>query len=168
MDAVTDATRTFNTPLEAGLRALFVLAAAGKKAYDSQKLVYFDYILVHSGDLDGPPSLHPQAPSQKGELLVRRNLLQDGLALMRSRDLVERKFQATGIVWAATDAGAHLARQFDSEYAVGLRDRAGWVIESFGPKSYPALADLLGARIGDWHDEVIVEHLPGSMEGDRG
>ncbi len=152
--------RTFNTPLEAGLRALFVLAAADRRAFDTQRLVYFDYLLIHSGDLDGPESLHPQTPAQGGELLVRRQLLQDGLDLMRSRELVERRFHKTGIVHAATAAGRHVAEQFESEYAEMLRERAGWVIATFGDYSDKKLGDLLGPRVRAGDDELIADSQP--------
>lgn len=150
----------FNTPLEAGLRTLFLLSAAGNRGYDTQSLVYLDYLLVHSGDLDGPPSLHPESPGKKGELLVRRQLVQAGLNLMRSRELVEQRFSSRGIQYAATRAGAHVAKQFESDYAASMRERAGWVIERFGRMQDKALADTLRpfAQLGE--DELIAEGRP--------
>jgi hypothetical protein len=153
---VNKPTRTFNTPLEAGLRVLFILAAT-KRALDTQRLIYFDYMLVHSGDVGGDESLHPRTPSQKGELLVRRRLVQDGVALMRSRELVERRYAATGIVYAATAAGRYMTEQFDSPYSTALRERAKWVIEEFSESTDDQLAGLLKARIGSWEDELIHE-----------
>jgi hypothetical protein len=153
---VTEPARTFNTPLEAGLRALFILAAT-KRAIDTQRLIYFDYMLVHSGDVGGEESLHPRTPSQKGELLVRRRLVQNGVALMRSRELVERRYAATGIVYAATGAGRYVTEQFDSPYSTALRKRAKWVIDQFAECSDDQLAGLLKARIGSWEDELIHE-----------
>ena len=63
---------TFNGPLEAGVRAVAVLSAAHPKAFDLQRLVAFDYLLVHTGDIGGPDSLHPPTPMHSAELLVRR------------------------------------------------------------------------------------------------
>lgn len=155
-------TRTFNTPFEAGLRSLFILAAAGRRSFDTQRLVYLDYALVHSGDLHGPANLHPRTPSQKGELLVRRELVQEGLALMRSRELIERRFAATGIVYAATAAGRHVASEFDSDYAQLLRERGAWLITSFADATDQALATLLKAHVAAWGDELILDHQPNS------
>ena len=45
---------TFNGPLEAGMRAVAILAAAYPQTYDLQRLVAFDYLLVHTGDIGGP------------------------------------------------------------------------------------------------------------------
>jgi hypothetical protein len=167
MEAAMTDTRTFNTPFEAGLRALFILAAAGRRSFDSQRLVYLDYVLVHSGDLHGPANLHPRTPSQKGELLVRRELVQEGLALMRSRELIERRFAATGIVYAATPAGRHVASEFASGYAQLLKERAAWLITSFADATDQALANLLKPHAAAWEDELVVDHRADS-DGDVG
>ena len=50
----------FNTPLECGLRCAALLLAAYPAPCDLQRLVQYEYLLVHSGDVpQGPPSLHP-------------------------------------------------------------------------------------------------------------
>jgi hypothetical protein len=161
MEGIATPARTFNTPLEAGLRALFLLVVGGRKSLDVQRLVYLDYLLVHTGDVDGPKSLHPVTPSRKGELLVRRALLQEGLDLMRSRSLLERRLQKSGIGFRATAAGSHLASQFESTYANLLRARAEWVMGKFGDASADALARTLGARMQEWEDELIYDNRPG-------
>jgi hypothetical protein len=153
--------RVFNTPLEAGLRALFLMST-GRRSFDSQRLIYLDYILVHSGDLGGAESIHPQAPGQKSELLVRRELVQEGLSLMKSRDLIERRFTKKGITYRATNAGRHVAEQFGSSYAGTLRDRAGWVIETFGGLSEKQLSDTLRDYVGAWEEELIPDLQPPS------
>lgn len=45
----------FNGPVEIGLRALCVLTTAFPAAYALQRLVIFDYFLVHSDDIEGGP-----------------------------------------------------------------------------------------------------------------
>ena len=83
----TTSGRPFNTPLECGLRMLFVLNAAGERRSDLQRLVSYDYLLVHSGDVDdGPESLHPPVPFRGTEVLVKRGLISAGLNQMFSRD----------------------------------------------------------------------------------
>jgi hypothetical protein len=83
----------FNSPLECGLRALALLAAAQPAACDLQRLVFYDYLLVHSGDVPaGPDSIHPPTPLRSGEALVRRHWIERGLLLMISRELIIRTF----------------------------------------------------------------------------
>jgi hypothetical protein len=53
----------FNGPVEIGLRALCVLTTAFPTEYALQRLVVFDYFLVHSDDIEGgPEGLHPRTP----------------------------------------------------------------------------------------------------------
>ena len=81
--------RPFNTPIESGLRSLIILAEGAPWFYDLQRLVYYDYLLVHSGDvLNGPQSLHPSLPHRSGEILVRRMIVESGLNLMFSKKLI--------------------------------------------------------------------------------
>jgi hypothetical protein len=149
--------RLFNSPLEVGLRALFLLNASGRRSLDLQHLVSYDFALVHSSEVNGPPSLHPKTPAQGSELLVRRSVMQDGLELMRSRDLVDRRFQASGLTYAVTTVGQHVVAQFDSGYAGGLRERATWVIKTLHPLTPRQLDALLAPHARSLADELILE-----------
>src|SRR5450432_1965251 len=93
----------FNSALEVGIRALTVLLESFPSSLDLQRLVYFDYLVVHSGDAGGPKSLHPNTPLRNGELLVRRGLIERGILLMVSRGLVERRAGANGISYIAAE-----------------------------------------------------------------
>ena len=78
--------RPFNTALENGLRSLFILDAIFPAFRDLQRIVYYDYLAVHSSDIiNGPTSLHPAVPHRSGEWLVRHKLVLDGLNLMFSK-----------------------------------------------------------------------------------
>jgi hypothetical protein len=50
-DALAAARRPFNGPIETGLRSLFVLDAISPRSRDLQRLVYYDYLLLHSRDI---------------------------------------------------------------------------------------------------------------------
>src|SRR3954470_12842134 len=92
--------RPFNSPFEHGLRMLFVLDAARGESADIQRLISYDYLLVHSGDVPGgPESLHPAVPFRGSELLVKRDLVRSGLDLMFARELVEKRLTEQGIVY---------------------------------------------------------------------
>src|SRR5688572_11566981 len=118
--------RPFNTPLECGLRMLFVLSACGT-SFDLQRLVSYDYLLVHSGDvLEGPSSLHPAVPFRGSELLVKRDLVHAGLNQMFSRELISKDFDPTGIVYRATELTGAFIALLTSNYAAELRQRSEW------------------------------------------
>ena len=150
----------FNGPVEMGLRALSVLTAAFPAAYTLQRLVVFDYFLVHSDDIEGgPEGLHPQTPYRGGEILVRRGVLQDGLTLYESRGLIERLYKDGGIFFAATDKSADFLDTLSTEYLKGLRERADWVVDSFGLLSDADLDAMVRDRIGTWGAEFLMESV---------
>lgn len=94
---------TFNSALEAGIRALCVLLPAYPNAFDLQRLTALDHLVVHTGDIGGPESLHPKLPMRSAEILVRRRLVERGLFLMMSRGLLERVVGERGIEYRAGD-----------------------------------------------------------------
>src|SRR5437879_6232450 len=92
--------RPFNTSLESGLRSLFILNSVAPNLRDLQRLIYYDYLIVHSSDVpDGPLSLHPPIPHRSGEWLVRRELVQEGLNLMFSKELIIKMYDPCGIIY---------------------------------------------------------------------
>lgn len=140
----------FNSPLETGLRALTVLNAIYPRASDIQRLMTYDYLLVHSADADGPESLHPGTPQRNGELLVRHALVQNGLYLLLSRVLVERIPEESGIVYRAMDSAQSFLDNLGSEYIRGLRTRADWIATTFGDMSDDELNEFVGQRFARW------------------
>ncbi len=150
----------FNGPIEIGLRALCVLTTAFPTAYALQRLVVFDYFLVHSDDIEGgPEGLHPQTPHRGGEILVRRGVLQDGLTLYESRGLIKRVYQDGGIFFAATDRSADFLDTLSTEYLKALRERSNWVVDSFGLLADGELDAMVRERIGTWGAEFSMESV---------
>jgi len=150
----------FNGPVEIGLRALCVLTAAFPATYALQRLVVFDYFLVHSDDIEGgPQGLHPQTPHRGGEILVRRGVIQEGLTLYESRGLLERVYEDGGIFFTATDKSADFLDTLSTEYLTGLRERADWVVDSFGALEDADLDAMVRDRIGTWGAEFSMESV---------
>src|SRR6266446_4032101 len=58
----------FNSSLETGVRAVVVLDAAFPRAFDLSQLTWLDHLVVHTADIGGPDSLHPDIPQRTGEL----------------------------------------------------------------------------------------------------
>ena len=121
----------FNSPLETGVRSLAILVAAFPAAFDLQRLVEMDYLVVHSGDVDGPKSLHAPLPLRAGELLVRGGLIEKGLILMASRGLVQRIPAEDGFSYVAGETAAPFIASLTADYSRRLRERAAWAIGRF-------------------------------------
>jgi hypothetical protein len=146
-------TGAFNGPLEAGLRVVAILGCAHPRFFDLQRLVAFDYLLVHTGDVGGPESLHPPTPLQSAELLVRRELLERALLLMMTRNLVERHCMADGIRYRAGENAAPFLSSLTSEYLLQLERRATWLVRSFGDQSDVDFRAIMRRFFERWVEE---------------
>jgi hypothetical protein len=148
----------FNTPLETGIRMLALLSAASPSECDLQRLSYFDYLVVHSADVQGgPESIHPATPHRSGEFLVRRGLVERSLLLMFSRGLVARMFSNRGILYLSTKLTNPFLEHLEAPYTRLLRERATWVVGRFGEMSDGGLRDYFREHLGQWGAEFIRE-----------
>jgi hypothetical protein len=162
MDEVVTQVRkpvTFNGPLEAGLRAVAILGSAHPRSFDLQRLVAFDYLLVHTGDIGGPASLHPPTPLQSAELLVRRKLVERALLLMMTRDLVEREFVSDGIRYRAGENAVPFLSSLASEYLRQLIQRAAWLVRELGDKSEADFRAVMRRFFEKWVEEFQAAEL---------
>ncbi len=144
---------TFNSPLEAGVRSVCILLPIYPKSYDIQRLVAFDHLVVHTGDIGGPKSLHPKLPLRSSEILVRRKLIERGLLLMVSRGLVERIINASGISYKAGEMAETFLSTLTSSYLIKLRERAIWAANKFGDLENDMLKQTMSNFFGQWIEE---------------
>lgn len=158
---MADSVQTFNSPVETGVRALILLAESYPVQMDLQRILEFDYILVHTGDVDGPPSIHPALPLRSGELLVRRMLIERGLNLMISRGLVRREATSEGFMYSAEDGAAPFLDSLTAEYLSELKDRAVWVVDRFSEMTDPAIRQMLSQVYDQWTREFQMPEQPG-------
>lgn len=152
--------RVFNTPFETGLRSVVILTACYPERLSLHRLVVFDYLIVHSGDIDGPESMHPMDRSRAAEILVRRSLVSSGLALMETRGLVARTPTRDGFRYRAGDDAGSFVDLLRSPYIEAMKDRADWLAEEVLPLSEAELADLLRDRIDAWAPEFQISQNP--------
>ena len=140
----------FNSALETGVRSMVILAANFPAALDLQRLVDLDYLVVHSGDVNGPESLHPPLPMREGELLVRRKIIESGLSLMMSRGLITRIAGKEGIVYQASEYAKPFVDSLATPYMCSLMDRANWVATTFGNMDTTELHYLISSFFDKW------------------
>ena len=115
---------TFNSPLEAGIRAVSILGAAYPQTYDLQRLVALDYLLVHTGDI-----------------------------LMMTRDLVEREVTPEGIKYGAGENAATFLSSVSSNYLLSLKDRAVWLVETIGDLTDEQFKGMMRRFFDKWVEE---------------
>jgi hypothetical protein len=145
--------RVFNSPLETGVRALIVLNALYPATLDLNDLLLFDHLVVHTADFGGPPSLHPDLPPRAGEPLVRRRLIESGIALMRMRHLIEVEFASGGIFYRASEDASSMIELMRSTYARNLVIRARWLADQYDESGSEGLRRVVSERLGLWRAE---------------
>jgi len=118
-----------------------------------QRLVGLDYLLVHTGDVGGPASLHPPAPLQSAEMLVRRTLLERALLLMMTRELVDREVGSDGIKYVAGENAGTFLSSLESDYLKGLKERASWLIGAFGGSNEAEFRATMRKLFDHWVEE---------------
>lgn len=150
----------FNSPLETGIRSLAILVAAHPAAFDLERLVEMDYLVVHSGDADGPESLHAALPMRAGELLVRRGLIEKGLLLMSSRNLIQRIPAVDGFSYVAGDTAAPFLASLTSIYSQRLKERALWAVERFTDMTTSEIRQITHRPFENWTSQFQAINEP--------
>lgn len=144
----------FNSSVELGFRALVLLNEVYPQEFSLRHLVIFDYLMVHSDDVEGGPiGLHPKTPYRSGELLVRRELLQDGILLFHSRGLIDRRYREAGVFYVASDKTESFLAVIETGYCYRLTSRAEWVASAFHGVPIESLEDLVSTNLGRWGAE---------------
>jgi hypothetical protein len=140
----------FNSALETGVRAAVILDALHPRAFDLAHLTWFDHLVVHTADIGGPDSLHPDIPQRTGELLVRRRLVEEGVKLMRRLHMIEAVVDKGGITYHASEDASAFVEALRTEYSTELKARAVWLASFVGRTDDADLAGLISTRIGRW------------------
>ncbi|MFI5011388.1 MAG: ABC-three component system middle component 2 [Hyphomicrobiales bacterium] len=159
-DGGTPGVALFNGALETGVRAIVMLDAAFPRSFDLAWLTWCDHLVVHTGDVGGPPSIHPDIPQRTGELLVRRRLVEEGINLMRRLHMIDATVSAEGVVFQAGEEASAFVDSLRTGYAIELKMRAAWLANYLAGMSDEAMAALIADRIGRWAVEFQGEVGP--------
>ncbi|MGB5818767.1 MAG: ABC-three component system middle component 2 [Saonia sp.] len=150
----------FNNNVETGLRILCILNESYPRSIDLQKLVYLDYMTVHSADIDkSVESLHTAVPYRNGELLVRSSIIQKGINLFISKGLIDRVFNKTGIEYLASEYSTPYLEMLEEEYLLNLINRANWVAANFSDLPKKLLKEILFSKMQAVRNEYNIELL---------
>ena len=153
-------TSVFNSPLELGLRALFLLNAMNTNKCDLHRLIIYDYFLIYSSDVqNGPESIHASTPHRSAEMLVKKDKLRLGINLLISKELIKVNFTSKGIVYSATDLTKPFLKFYRGEYSEKLRTNSKWVIDTFLNYTDKKLDKYINSNLDKWGGEFTMESL---------
>lgn len=152
--------RVFNTAFESGMRSLILLTSCYPTWLGLSRLAALDYMLVHSGDVEGPPSLHPAEDSRAAELFVRRKLVSTGLSLLGTRGLAQRRATPHGFRYQAGDEAGSFIDLLKSPYFLDLKTRADWLAANIVSMTDEDFEVLVRGRIDQWASEFQEDRTP--------
>lgn len=153
MDSINESFgELFNSPLEAGIRAVVILEYLRPEKVDLAEMVLFDHVVVHTADLGGPSSLHPDLPGRKGELLVRRRLIEKSLDLMRRCHLIDQDSDDGGIFFRASEEAAAYVDLLETAYSEHLKLCARWLAAQVKEHTKVQFKATVRDRIGKWNE----------------
>ncbi|OWY04621.1 threonine efflux protein [Thioclava sp. F1Mire-8] len=145
----------FNSPLEAGIRAIVILEMFEPKSFDISTLSLLDYFVVHTGDAGGPPSIHPEIEARAGEFFVRRHLVERGVGLMVRASVLEQRVESTGITFRSHETASAMLDLMTSSYNRQLKTAAAWLANEASKEGIEAFLDNLRLQIDMWSQAVI-------------
>lgn len=153
----------FNSTLETGTRAVAILEAFHPRRCDLLEMTWLDHLVVHTGDLiepDAPDSLHPDLPNRAGELLVRRQLVEQSLLLMQRMHLVDVFETEEGIGYAASEDAPSYLDLLQTPYSLALKNRAQWIATRFSNMATEEMRTVIESAIGRWTAEFRAAEYP--------
>lgn len=153
-------TNIYNTPLEVGMRILILLSELDNNAADIDRLVIYDYFMLHGNDFDEDiESLHPATPYRAGEIYVKRKIIQESINLMHSKELLNIEYTKEGIFYKANELTKVFLEYLDTQYAKDLLKYSRLVIKKFNSYSNDELNVYINKDISKWGSEFTRESL---------
>lgn len=149
----------FNSSIEYALRCSILLEASYPDGLSMQRMVYYDYLLTHSGDAGGPKSVHLNTPNRISEITIKREKIDNALSLLCSKGLVEMDFNSRGIFYIASDNITPFLNELSSNYINRLKDVSLWVIQTFRQYSDKDLTCYFEKNIDKWGGEFETTSL---------
>ena len=150
----------YNTPLEVGLRVIIILNELGYMPIDINRLIIYDYFVLHGSDFDKSiESLHPPIPHRSGEIIIKRKIIQDGINLMYSRELLDIQYTEEGIYYKANELTPAFLNYLDSTYAEEISKNSKLVINKFNSYSDDELNAYVNDNFSKWGSEFTKESL---------
>lgn len=147
----------FNSKIEIGLRLIFILDSV-KKPIDIDRLIYYNYLVIHSSDIpNSPKSLHPDLPNRSCELLVTKKIVEESIYLLIYKGIVKINYSKSGIRYYSDVNLQDLIFYFDSNYAKKLGVRAKWVVDKFSKFNDKEMSEFINKNLGEWGAEFVKE-----------
>lgn len=147
--------RIYNTPVEIGIRSLIILGSGGDRQMDIEKIMYLDYLCLNTSDVNGPTSLHAPIPNRGVQVFSKKDLIQKGLSIMISKELINLVIEQKGFFYQISEAGKLFLGLFHTKYFNDLSARTKWVLESWGDLRTDEIKLYIDNNIQKWGGDFL-------------
>lgn len=137
-----------NSPMEFGLRAMILLAKIEGEGIDIDKLLIYDYLLTNSGEFNEEyPSLHVETPYKYSKLVVKREILKEGVNIFTKCGLIDIVLDERGIYYKKNIYTEAFLKNMTSKYKEKLEQIAEWIISDIHFKNGFKIEEEINKRI---------------------
>jgi hypothetical protein len=147
-----------NSPIEFGLRALVLLSQIEDEGIDIDRLLIYDYLLTNSGEFNEElPSLHVETPYKYSKLIVKREVLKEGVKIFSSHGLIDITLTERGIYYKKSSYTNAFLANMTSKYKQELVNISKWIIEEVHYKDDYKIEEKINSRILEYGIEFYRE-----------
>lgn len=137
-----------NSSTEFGLRALVILSQLKGEGIDIDRLLIYDYLLTNSGEFNEKlPSLHVDTPYKYSKLIVKREVLREGVKKISDQGLIDVTLTEKGIYYKKNSYTDAFLVNMTSKYKEELQNISKWIIEDIHLKDECEIEDEIKGRI---------------------
>lgn len=147
--------KIFNTPIEIGIRIVYILSFIYPKKIDLYTLPYLDYALIYSEDFNGPKSLHTLLPLRGGEYLSRISIIEKALMLMKKRGFIQIELSDNGLLYYAGENAHSITDLINCSYANELKEKCIWLKSYLEDYNLEQLKDYFKKNGLNWGAQLL-------------
>jgi hypothetical protein len=143
----------FNGRVELAIRLLFLLKHSNKDL-DLQRILYYNYLMVHSSDISGgPSSLHPDLPNRSCEIIVLRENYKEAIQTLLSKGVISVKYKKNGVYYSKNKDTLNFLSYFESDYSRNIDETAKWICDYFGKENDIKISKFINSNLTKWGEE---------------
>jgi hypothetical protein len=151
----TSSIKIYNTPIEIGVRSLVILKFSDNQIMDLEKIMYLDYLCLNTSDINGPTSLHAPIPNRGVQVFSKKDLIQKGLSIMLTKELINLVVLPEGFFYQISEAGKVFLGLFQTKYFLDLLERCQWVLSRWGNESTQEIKLFIDNNIQNWGADFL-------------
>lgn len=157
MEKVNSKNKVYNSNFEIAVRVLIILLNLPFKRSSTYKLMVLDHISLNTYDVGGPASLHAPIPNRGVQIYSRKEILNESIKLLISKDLITINPNKNGLLYEITENGINYLTFFESKYFNQLKARVEWTSQKFGSFTDSDLKSYVNQNLSKWGEEFMTD-----------